>query len=157
MLYVFGDYALDTQLYELRHTGQPCKLEPQVFNVLAYLLRHRDRVVTKEELLEQLWPGRVVSEAALTSRLMAARRAIGDRGRAQRLIQTLHGRGYRFIAPVAERITEQAPSPVAAASPDTVTPPNALRASRPVQAVGREAERAQLHRWLQRALGGTRQ
>ena len=51
MLYVFGDYALDTQLYELRHASRPCKLEPQVFNVLAYLIQHRDRVVTKDELL----------------------------------------------------------------------------------------------------------
>src|SRR5918912_2366360 len=129
MLYVFGDYALDTQLYELRHTGQPCKLEPRVFNVLAYLLQHRDRVVTKDELLEQLWPGRFVSEAALTSRLMAARRAIGDRGREQRLIQTLHGRGYRFIAPVAERITGRVPPGGPAGAPTTGAPPQALTAA----------------------------
>jgi predicted ATPase/DNA-binding winged helix-turn-helix (wHTH) protein len=102
MLYAFEDYELDLQCYELRHAGRPVKIEPQVFNLLAYLIRHRDRVVSKEELLEQLWPGRIVGEATLTSRVKAARRSIGDRGREQRLIQTVHGRGYRFIAPVEE-------------------------------------------------------
>jgi DNA-binding winged helix-turn-helix (wHTH) protein/predicted ATPase len=106
MIYAFEEYELDVPRYELRYAGKVVKLEPQVFNVLAYLLQHRDRVVPKEELLAQLWPGRFVSEATLTSRLMAARRAIGDRGREQRLIQTVHGRGYRFIAPVEERVAE---------------------------------------------------
>src|SRR5262245_42772657 len=92
-----GDSALALQRYELRYVGKPIKLEPQVFNVLAYLIQHRDRVVTKGELLEQLWPARFVSEATLTSCVMAVRKAIGDRGRERRLIQTLHGRGYRFI------------------------------------------------------------
>ncbi len=104
MIYAFEDYELDLQCYELHYAGKQVKLEPQVFNVLAYLIQHRERVVTKEELLEQLWPSRFVSEATLTSRLTAARRAIGDRGREQRLIQTIHGRGYRFIAPVEERV-----------------------------------------------------
>jgi DNA-binding winged helix-turn-helix (wHTH) protein len=106
MIYVFDeDYELDLQRYELRYSGKPVKLEPQVFNLLAYLIQHRDRVVTKEELLEQLWPARFVGEATLTSRVMAVRKAIGDRGREQRLIQTLHGRGYRFIAEVEERLS----------------------------------------------------
>ena len=107
MIYAFEDYELDVPRYELRYAGKLVKLEPQVFNILAYLIQHRDRLVTKEEILEQLWPGRFVSEATITSRLTAARRAIGDRGREQRLIQTLHGRGYRFIASVQERITEE--------------------------------------------------
>src|SRR5262245_506733 len=107
MIYAFEAYELDLQCYELRYAGKPIKLEPQVFNVLAYLIQHRDRVVTKEELLEELWPGRFVSETALTSRLTSARRAIGDRGREQRLIQTLHGRGYRFTAVVEERLVEK--------------------------------------------------
>jgi DNA-binding winged helix-turn-helix (wHTH) protein len=103
MIYVFDEHELDLQRYELRRGGKPVKLEPQVFNLLAYLIQHRDRLVSKEELFEQVWSGRVVSEAALTSRLMAARRAIGDRGRDQHVIQTVHGRGYRFIATVEER------------------------------------------------------
>src|SRR5919197_3464010 len=89
-----------TRLYELRHACQPCPLEPQVFNVLRYLLEHRDRVVTKDELLEQLWPNRFISEVTLNHRVMAARKVIGDSGRAQRCIKTVHGRGYRFIAEV---------------------------------------------------------
>src|SRR5215475_4584970 len=100
MRYVFGDYELDTQLYELHHAGQPCRLEPQVFNVLRYLIEHRERVVTKDELLEQLWPKQFISEVTLNHRVMAARKAIGDSGQAQRCIKTLHGRGYRFIAEV---------------------------------------------------------
>src|SRR5918996_2976926 len=106
MIYAFEDHELDLQRYELRYAGKLIKLEPQVFNILVYLIQHRDRVVTKEEILEQLWPGRFVSEATLTSRLMAARRAVGDRGREQRLIQTVHGRGYRFIAAVEEPTTD---------------------------------------------------
>ncbi|MEE8302820.1 MAG: AAA family ATPase, partial [Candidatus Tectomicrobia bacterium] len=106
MIYVFEDYELDSQLYELRRAGQPCKLEPQVFNVLTYLIQHRDRVVTKHELLENLWPNQFISEVTLNSRLMTARKAIGDSGREQRCIKTLHGRGYRFIAPVEERVAD---------------------------------------------------
>ena len=102
MVYVFGDYELDTRLYELRCAGQLCKLEPQVFNILAYLIAHRDRVVTKHELLDDLWPNQFISEVTLNHRLMEARKAIGDSGRAQRCIKTLHGRGYRFIAAVQE-------------------------------------------------------
>ncbi|HSF30145.1 MAG TPA: AAA family ATPase [Candidatus Tectomicrobia bacterium] len=164
MIYSFDAYELDLQRYELRYAGKLVKLEPQVFNVLAYLVQHRDRVVTKQELLERLWPGRFVTEATLTSRLMAARKAIGDRGRGQRLIQTLHGRGYRFIAPVEER------------TPDAIRPETQRQASSPVQigpeptplstqhsilstvpVVGRQAELAHLRGWLQKALDGTRQ
>jgi DNA-binding winged helix-turn-helix (wHTH) protein len=70
--------------------------------VLVYLIQHRHRIVTKDELVEHVWAGRLVSEATLTSRMMAARRAVGDRGREQRVIQTWHGRGYRFIVAVEE-------------------------------------------------------
>jgi predicted ATPase/DNA-binding winged helix-turn-helix (wHTH) protein len=191
MIYAFEDYELDLPRYELRYVGKLVKLEPQVFNVLVYLIQHRDRVVSKEELLEQLWPGRFVTEATLTSRLTAARRAIGDRGREQRLIQTVHGRGYRFIAPVQERSTEapggagRALLPMAhqpaierasrsAADVSHVSasqsrapavhanlvdlphaaPPRPRRPSRTLQAVGREAELAQLHHWFQQVLHG---
>jgi tetratricopeptide (TPR) repeat protein len=77
-------------------------VEPQVFDVLAYLVRHRDRVVPKTELLDEVWGDRFVSESALTSRIKSVRRAIGDTGRDQRVIKTIHGRGYRFVADVAE-------------------------------------------------------
>ena len=83
MLYAFGDYTLDTQRYELRHAGTLCKLEPQALDLLAYLLQHHDPVVTKQELLEYLWPDRYVGTGILTQRLMIVRKTIGDSGRAQ--------------------------------------------------------------------------
>lgn len=110
MLYAFDGYQLDTQRYELRHGGALCALERQGFNVLVYLVQHRERVVTKDELMEQLWPNQSVSESTLTQRLRAARRALGDSGRAQRLIKTVHGRGYRFIAAVEEHMAAKAAS-----------------------------------------------
>ncbi|HEX5478327.1 MAG TPA: alpha/beta fold hydrolase [Dehalococcoidia bacterium] len=100
MLYTFDEYELDTGLYELRRDGTPVPLEPQVFTVLAYLIEHHERVVTKNELIDRVWPERFISEAALTSRLMAARKAVRDNGREQRYIKTVHGHGYRFAAEV---------------------------------------------------------
>ena len=97
MIYCFADYELDTGAYELRKAGIPQHLEPQVFDVLAYLLENCDRLVSKEELLDRVWGDRFISEAALNSRIMAARRAIGDDGQEQRLIRTLRGRGFRFV------------------------------------------------------------
>lgn len=99
---------LDTALFELRRRGQAVPLEPQAFDVLAYLVAHRDRVVPKEELMDAVWGGRFVSEAAVTSRIKQARRAVGDDGQAQRVIRTVHGRGYRFVAPVDDAAGEPA-------------------------------------------------
>jgi DNA-binding winged helix-turn-helix (wHTH) protein len=106
MHYTFGEYELDAQFYELRHAGTLLKIEPQVFNVLAYLIQHRDRTVPRQELLEQLWPDQYISDAVLSYCIMAARRAIGDSGRTQRSIKTVHGRGFRFVAPLQERSHE---------------------------------------------------
>jgi DNA-binding winged helix-turn-helix (wHTH) protein/pimeloyl-ACP methyl ester carboxylesterase len=102
MRYAFEGCELDTTLFELRRDGSAVKVEPQVFDVLAHLVRHRDRVVTREELLDSVWGDRFVSESALSSRLKAARQAIGDDGQVQRCIRTVHRRGYRFVAPVEE-------------------------------------------------------
>jgi predicted ATPase/class 3 adenylate cyclase/DNA-binding winged helix-turn-helix (wHTH) protein len=102
MRYVFGDYLLDTQRYELWRRDEQVKVRPKVFEVLVYLMRHRHRVVTKDELLEQLWPDQFIGDGSLNACLMAVRRAVGDNGQVQRCIQTLHGRGYRFIAAVEE-------------------------------------------------------
>ena len=99
----FDEFEIDTNRFELRYRGEPRHLEPQVFDVLRYLVEHRDRVVSKEELLDNVWGDRFVSESALTSRVKAARQAVGDTGRSQRVISTAHGRGYRFVAPVASR------------------------------------------------------
>src|SRR5262245_60168421 len=155
MRYVFADYELDTRLYELRHAGQPCKLEPQVFNVLLYLIEHRERVVTKDELLEQLWPNHFISEVTLNHRIMAARKAIGDSGRAQRCIQTLHGRGYRFIAAVCVVEPAGAPPPQGPVLP--AAPVAQSGGGLPPPFVAREAEVQHLHQCLAAALRGDRQ
>src|SRR5919198_519552 len=89
MRYVFADYVLDTLRYELRQAGAAIPLRPKVFQVLAYLLAHHDRVVLKHELLEHLWPGQYVGDAALNSSIMEVRKALGDDGRSQRLLRTV--------------------------------------------------------------------
>ncbi|HEX6196721.1 MAG TPA: winged helix-turn-helix domain-containing protein [Jiangellaceae bacterium] len=100
MLFQFGDFQLDDQLLSLVGPAGPVHLEPQVYGVLHYLIVNRDRVVPKEELFDGVWGSRFVSESALTSRIKAARQAIGDDGRVQRFIKTMHGHGYRFVADV---------------------------------------------------------
>jgi DNA-binding winged helix-turn-helix (wHTH) protein len=97
MIYAFGDFELDEERYELRCTGVPVKLEPKAFRVLAYLILHRDRVVTRDELREQFWPGEFVTDSALAHCVVKARQAADDGGAAQRVIKTVHGHGYRFI------------------------------------------------------------
>jgi predicted ATPase/DNA-binding winged helix-turn-helix (wHTH) protein len=112
MRFRFERCELDTGAYRLEVDGVPEPVEPQVFELLVYLIEHRDRVVTKEELLDNIWGDRFVSESALTSRLKSARRAVGDDGRAQRVIRTVHGRGYQFIAPVEHETAPAAPGAV---------------------------------------------
>ena len=105
----FAGVEVDTDTYELRSGGRLVEVEPQVFDVLVHLISHRDRVVTKEELLDQVWGDRFVSESALTTRIKQVRQAVGDDGREQRVIRTAHGRGYRFVAPVTECAEGAAP------------------------------------------------
>ena len=100
MRYLFADCVLDTQCYLLRRADQSIRLRPKVFQVLTYLLTHRDRVVPKQELCEQVWSAQAVSDATIENCLKAIRQAIGDNGQAQRLIETRYGQGYRFVAPV---------------------------------------------------------
>jgi len=98
----FSDYVLDVTRREFWRGGEPAALEPQVFDLLVHLICNRDRVVSKDELLESVWAGRIVSDSTLTSRINAARKAVGDSGEAQRLIRTVPRRGFRFIGEVAE-------------------------------------------------------
>jgi DNA-binding winged helix-turn-helix (wHTH) protein len=100
MRYTFGAYLLDTACYELYHAGTRVPLRPKALEVLAYLVVHHDRVVPKQELLAQLWPDQVVGEDGLKVYIMAVRQALGERGSAPRLLQTVRGRGYRVVAPV---------------------------------------------------------
>ena len=101
-MFVFGDVEVDTDRFEVRRGGEPVPVEPQVFELVLYLVTHRERVVTKAELLDNVWGDRFVSESALTSRIKAVRRAVGDDGRAQEIVRTVHGRGYRFAADVVD-------------------------------------------------------
>lgn len=98
MLYRFDRFELDTDRMELRADGTQCAVEPQVFALLVLLVENRDRMVSKDEIVEKIWEGRIVSDAAVASRVKSARQVLGDDGKAQRLIRTLHRRGLRFVA-----------------------------------------------------------
>jgi len=100
--YFFEDYAFDTDRRELHRGAHAVSVAPQVFDLLDYLIRNRERVISKDELINAIWNGRIVSEAALTTRLNVARSAIGDSGEEQRLIKTLPRKGVRFVGPVRE-------------------------------------------------------
>jgi TolB-like protein len=102
MVLAFGDHRLDLARRELRRRGELVEIEPKSFDLLAFLLRHRDRVVGKDDLLQGVWGGRIVSDSALTTRINAVRRALGDDGAAQRLIRTVTGKGVRFVGEVVE-------------------------------------------------------
>jgi len=106
----FADCVLDLERVELRRGGSPVEVEPQVFEVLAHLIRHQDRVVGADELFDAVWQGRIVSLSTLTSRISAARAAIGDTGSEQRLIRTVARRGYRFVGEAADEAPPPAPA-----------------------------------------------
>ncbi len=112
MQYEFNGFVLDVDAAELRTGGRVVDLQPQVFAVLAYLIEHRDRFVTKQELFDAVWGTRFVSESALTTRIKEARQAVGDDGKSQRVIKTVHGRGYRFVADVGAPPPRRAPTPI---------------------------------------------
>jgi TolB-like protein len=111
MPFAFGQYRLDAQLRELRCDGERLHVEPQVFDLILYLLRNRDRVVSQDELFENLWQGRFVSESTFRTRVNAARSAIGDNGKRQRFIRTLPRRGLRFVGEVVEKDAENGAAP----------------------------------------------
>src|SRR6185437_16610844 len=102
MRFLFDNYALDTEKRELHRGADAVSITPQVFDLLDYLIRNRERVVSKDDLIGAVWNGRIVSDAALTTRLNAARSAIGDSGEEQRLIKTLPRKGFRFVGEVQE-------------------------------------------------------
>jgi TolB-like protein/Flp pilus assembly protein TadD len=102
MVLAFGDHRLDIKRRELRRGTELIDLEPKVFDLLAFLVQHRDRVVSKDDLLQEVWGGRIVSDSALTTRINAVRRALGDDGATQRLVRTLIRKGVRFVGEVTE-------------------------------------------------------
>jgi len=129
LLLLFEDYVLDVDRRELRRG--PCLLpvEPQVFDLLVFLINNRDRVVSKDDLLASVWGGRTVSESTLASRINAARRAVGDSGEHQRLIRTVLRKGFRFIG--AAREAQRSPTPTYCTSPVEPSQPDFASADRP--------------------------
>ena len=120
MQFYFDDHVLDVDRRELRHAGALVAMEPQVFDLLVYLLKNRDRVVSKDDLIASVWGGRIVSDTTLTSRIYAARRAIGDSGRTQSLIRTIARKGLRFIGEVS-MVADDASAPAIDAIPCIVS------------------------------------
>ena len=100
MQFLFQDHLLDTDRRELSREQVPVSVEPQVFDLVVHLMENRDRVVSKDELIDKIWHGRSVSESTLTSRINAARKAIGDSGANQTLIRTIARKGFRFVGNV---------------------------------------------------------
>jgi DNA-binding winged helix-turn-helix (wHTH) protein len=112
MRLTFDDYVLDIARRELRRGSEPIALEPQVFDLLVYLVQNRDRVVSKNDLMEVIWDGRIVSDSAIANRINGVRRAVGDSGEAQRVIRTIPRKGFRFIGPIEEFVDEPTQPPV---------------------------------------------
>jgi len=98
--YEFADCELDVVAYRFWRAGAEREVEPRVFELLCHFLRNPDRLIGRDEIFENLWPDQIVSESALSSRIKAARKLIGDDGKAQALIKTVHGKGFRFVPPV---------------------------------------------------------
>lgn len=117
MLYVFEGFELDLAKIELRADGAVIPVEPQVFALLHLLVENRDRLVSRDEVIEKVWDGRVVSDSALDSRIKSVRRALGDDGKTQRLVRTVHGRGFRFVGAVSVVAAAGHPVTDAAAAP----------------------------------------
>jgi DNA-binding winged helix-turn-helix (wHTH) protein/pimeloyl-ACP methyl ester carboxylesterase len=110
LTYQFRGFVLDPERRELRSGAKVCVVEPQVFDLLEFLIRNRDRVVSRDDLLAGVWGGRIVSDSAIAARINAARRAIGDDGRQQRFIRTIARKGFRFVGEVWEEATARVPS-----------------------------------------------
>lgn len=144
MTHVFGDCELDESRAQLRRRGETVRLEPGVYELLAYLLKNRERLVPKDELMKAVWAGQNVNESVLPKCIAAARQAVGDDRFRPRVIEAVHGRGYRFLAPVESRgggtDAEGGPAPL---------PPSAV-----APLIGREAVIARLRKGLDAAAGG---
>lgn len=137
-IFSFDEFELDPARFELRRAGERVHVEPQVLSLLVLLAENCDRMVGKDEIIDAIWDGRIVSESAVAARIKAARKAIGDDGSAQRLIRTIHGKGFRFvgeIAPVGPQPAAAVLSTQGAADGVLLTPPADSRAGRPSIAV----------------------
>lgn len=125
MIYSIGACTIDTDTYELRRDGNLVPVEPKVFDLLVFLLDNADRVVTKDEIIERVWHGRIVSDATISTRIKFVRKAIGDDGTRQKLIRTIRGRGFRVVESV-----EQGAAPTKYGTKGTQSPEPSSRAER---------------------------
>jgi TolB-like protein len=116
---LFADFVFDPERRELRRQSETIAIGPQVFDLLACLIAHRERVVSKDDLLQEVWHGRIVSESTLASHINAARKAIGDDGQKQRLIKTVARKGFRFVADVTEPRSSDGPRSGAGAAAES--------------------------------------
>lgn len=145
MIYRFGDYSLDTAIFELRRADDRVAVEPQVFNLLQYLIKNRDKVVSRDDIINAVWDGRAISDTTLSSRIFAARRAVGDTGDTQAIIRTVPRRGFRFIGNVSSENEECAvpmtggPKKFELEDPDAAGDPAANRAVKVVVMDGNPA------------------
>jgi TolB-like protein len=121
--YVFGDYALDPDRRELIRHSEAVAIGPKVFDLLLFLVKNRDHVVSKDAVLDAVWVGRIVSESTLTSHINAVRKAIGDSGEEQCLIRTIARKGFRFVGDVREAPDDRAASGTGTAKPDEASAP----------------------------------
>lgn len=110
MAWSFGDYRLDPEQFQLSCRNEPVRVEPQVLSLLVHLVRNRDRMVTKDDIIAAVWQGEAVSDASVSSRIRSARQAVGDDGARQAVIRTVHGRGFRFIPEVTTSSPAHAPT-----------------------------------------------
>ena len=119
MAWTFGDFRLDPERFELSCGSESVRLEPQVLALICLLVRHHDRMVTKDEIVDKIWHGQSVSDASISSRIRSARQAVGDDGHRQATIRTEHGRGFRFVAKVVETAPAQATTTTATPEPNS--------------------------------------
>ena len=120
MQFCFADHTLDTERRELYRGSEPIAVEPQVFDLLIYLMENRHRVVSKDDLIASVWGGRIVSDSTLTSCINAARKAVGDSGEDQKLIRTIARKGLRFVGEVRTQPTGTEPADASGLPPDQV-------------------------------------
>ncbi|MCB1886593.1 MAG: winged helix-turn-helix domain-containing protein [Rhodocyclaceae bacterium] len=147
MIYRFEDIELDTDRFELRRSGTVRAVEPQVFSLLELLFANPDRLITKDELNERIWKGRIVSEAVVNSRIRSARQAIGDDGKAQRLIRTVHRRGFRFLV-TPEVVSAARPVGVVVETAAAPPPEPAIAPSPPAESSGPPSIAVLPFQWL---------
>src|ERR1700687_1142665 len=120
MIISFGDCEIDVERREFRRARTAVHVEPQVFDLLVYLAQNRDRVVSKDDLIASIWGGRIVSDSTLTSRINAARKAVGDSGRDQKLIRTVPRKGLRFLGEVRTQPNVDEPGHPAGPTPNEI-------------------------------------